>query len=181
MLTALFTLGAMLMTAISVQLITLLQGLGYSLASAVALSTCLGPSQVASRIIDLLNRNGHPLWTALASVVCTAAGLLLVTLGPGLVWVTVVGLVIFGAGNGLRAIIRGALPLALWNPAEYATVLGRMARPALLGQAATPLLCGYVLEHHGPQAVLALLCLLALINVALVAWLFRALFSRAPA
>lgn len=180
-LTALFTLGAMLMTAISVQLITLLQGLGYSLASAVALSTCLGPSQVASRIIDLLNRNGHPLWTALASVVCTAAGLLLVTLGPGLVWVTVVGLVIFGAGNGLRAIIRGALPLALWNPAEYATVLGRMARPALLGQAATPLLCGYVLEHHGHQAVLALLCLLALINVALVAWLFRALFGRASA
>ena len=56
-----------------------------------------------------------------------------------------------------------------------------MARPALLGQAATPLLCGYVLEHHGPQAVLALLCLLALINVALVAWLFRALFGRAPA
>lgn len=180
-LTALFTLGAVLMTAISIQLITLLQGLGYSLASAVALSACLGPSQVASRIIDLLNRDGHPLWTALASVICTAVGLLLVTLGPSLVWVTVVGLVIFGAGNGLRAIIRGALPLALWSPAEYATVLGRMARPALLGQAATPLLCGYVLEHQGPQAVLGLLCLLALINVALVAWLFRTLFDRGAA
>lgn len=177
-LTALFTLGAVLMTAISIQLITLLQGIGYGLASAVALSACLGPSQVASRIIDLLNRNGHPLWTALASVICTAAGLLLVTLGPGVVWVTVTGLVIFGAGNGLRAIIRGALPLVLWSPADYATVLGRMARPALLGQAATPLLCGYLLEHHGPRAVLGLLCLLALVNVALVAWLFRRLFGN---
>lgn len=178
---ALFTLGAVLMTAISIQLITLLQSLGYGLATAVALSACLGPSQVGSRLIDLVNRNGHPLWTALASVVCTAAGLLLVTLGPSVVWVTVVGLVIFGAGNGLRAIIRGTLPLALWSPTEYAAILGRMARPALLGQAATPLLCGYVLEHQGPQAVLGLLCLLALINVALVAWLFKALFGGSAA
>jgi len=180
-LTALFTLGAVLMTAISIQLITLLQGLGYGLASAVALSARLGPSQVAARIIDLLNRNNHPLWTALASVVCTAGGLLLVALGPAVAWVTVVGLVIFGAGNGLRAIIRGTLPLALWSPQEYATVLGRMARPALLGQAATPLLCGYVLEHYGTHAVLGLLCLLAFINVALVAWLFKVLFGRASA
>lgn len=178
---ALFTLGAVLVTAISIQLITLLQSLGYGLATAVALSACLGPSQVGSRLIDLVNRNGHPLWTALASVVCTAAGLLLVTLGPSVVWVTVVGLVIFGAGNGLRAIIRGTLPLALWSPTEYAAILGRMARPALLGQAATPLLCGYVLEHQGPQAVLGLLCLLALINVALVAWLFKALFGDGAA
>jgi MFS family permease len=178
---ALFTLGAVLMTAISIQLITLLQSLGYGLATAVALSACLGPSQVGSRLIDLVNRNGHPLWTALASVVCTAAGLLLVTLGPSVAWVTVVGLVIFGAGNGLRAIIRGTLPLALWNPTEYAAILGRMARPALLGQAATPLLCGYVLEHQGPQAVLGLLCLLALVNVALVAWLFKALFGGGAA
>lgn len=178
---ALFTLGAVLMTAISIQLITLLQSLGYGLATAVALSACLGPSQVGSRLIDLVNRNGHPLWTALASVVCTAAGLLLVTLGPSVAWVTVVGLVIFGAGNGLRAIIRGTLPLALWSPTEYAAILGRMARPALLGQAATPLLCGYVLEHQGPQAVLGLLCLLALVNVALVAWLFRALFGGGAA
>ncbi|WP_145002283.1 MFS transporter [Pseudomonas oryzihabitans] len=178
---ALFTLGAVLMTAISIQLITLLQSLGYGLATAVALSACLGPSQVGSRLIDLVNRNGHPLWTALASVVCTAAGLLLVTLGPSVVWVTVVGLVVFGAGNGLRAIIRGTLPLALWSPTEYAAILGRMARPALLGQAATPLLCGYVLEHQGPQAVLGLLCLLALVNVALVAWLFRALFGGGAA
>lgn len=178
---ALFTLGAVLMTAISIQLITLLQSLGYGLATAVALSACLGPSQVGSRLIDLVNRNGHPLWTALASVVCTAAGLLLVTLGPSVVWVTVVGLVIFGAGNGLRAIIRGTLPLALWSPTEYAAILGRMARPALLGQAATPLLCGYVLEHQGPQAVLGLLCLLALVNVALVAWLFKALFGGSAA
>lgn len=178
---ALFTLGAVLMTAISIQLITLLQSLGYGLATAVALSACLGPSQVGSRLIDLVNRNGHPLWTALASVVCTAAGLLLVTLGPSVVWVTVVGLVVFGAGNGLRAIIRGTLPLALWSPTEYAAILGRMARPALLGQAATPLLCGYVLEHQGPQAVLGLLCLLALVNVALVAWLFRALFGSGAA
>lgn len=165
LLTTIFTLAAVIMTATSVQLITLLQGCGYSLAEAIGLSALLGPSQVGSRVVDILVRKGHPVWTALASVVLVATGLLLIALFPA---TAAAGVVLYGAGNGLRAIIRGTLPLAFVRQADYAVVTGRMARPALIGQAATPLLIGYLLEAQGNGAVLGLLCALALVNVLLV-------------
>jgi hypothetical protein len=77
-------------------------------------------------------------------------------------------MVLYGAGNGLRAIVRGTLPLAMVKPEAYAIVVGRMARPALIGQALTPLVGGYVFETLGAPATLGLLCVLAIINVLLV-------------
>ncbi|MGD8106025.1 MFS transporter [Pantoea sp. FN0302] len=164
LLCAIFTLASVIMTAISVQLITLLQSQGYTLAAALALSAILGPCQVASRVVDMAFRRGHPLWTTLFSVGLVALGLLILLLFPHL---AIIGMLLYGAGNGLRAIVRGTLPLALVKPEEYAIVAGRMARPALIGQALTPLIGGWVFQHFGAQATLLLLCALALINVLL--------------
>lgn len=172
LLCAIFTLASVLMTAISVQLITLLQASGYSLAAALGISTILGPCQVASRIVDILFKRGHPIWTTFFSVGLVALGLLTLALFPQF---AVLSMLLYGAGNGLRAIVRGTLPLVLVKPEEYALVVGRMARPALIGQAVTPLLCGYVWQTMGPQATLWLLCALALVNVLLVLMLKRAL------
>lgn len=164
LLCAIFTLASVIMTAISVQLITLLQSQGYTLAAALAISAILGPCQVASRVVDMAFRRGHPVWTTLFSVGLVALGLLTLTLFPSL---AIVSMLLYGAGNGLRAIVRGTLPLALVRPEEYAIVAGRMARPALIGQALTPLIGGWVFQHLGAQATLLLLCGLALINVLL--------------
>lgn len=136
LLTLIFALGAVIMTAMSVQLISLLQGQGYSLAAAVGLSALLGPSQVGSRVLQVFSRKRHPIWTTLISVIFVAIGLLFVTIAPAM---TALGLVIYGAGNGLRAIVRGLLPLALMSPTHYVLLMGRMARPSLIGQALTPL------------------------------------------
>ncbi|QKJ87191.1 MFS transporter [Paramixta manurensis] len=165
LLCSIFTLASVIMTAISVQLITLLQASGYSLAAALAVSAILGPCQVASRIVDMAFKRGHPIWTTFFSVGLVAVGLLTLTLFPHL---AVFSMLLYGAGNGLRAIVRGTLPLAMVKSEEYAIVVGRMARPALIGQAATPLIGGYVYQTMGSQATLWLLCALALINVALV-------------
>lgn len=94
-----------------------------------------------------------------------AIGLLLLTCYPQF---ALVSMVLYGAGNGLRAIVRGTLPLVMVKPEAYAIVVGRMARPALIGQALTPLVGGYVFQHLGANATLWLLCLLALTNVLLV-------------
>ncbi|CAI8967301.1 membrane hypothetical protein [Pseudomonas sp. IT-P4] len=51
-----FALGAVIMTAMSVQLISLLQGQGYLLAAAIGLSALLGPSQVGSRVLQVFSR-----------------------------------------------------------------------------------------------------------------------------
>ena len=165
------------MTAISVQLITLLQASGHSLSAALAISTLLGPCQVASRIVDMAFKRGHPIWTTFFSVGLVALGLLLLACYSA--W-ALVSMVLYGAGNGLRAIVRGTLPLAMVKPEEYAIVVGRMARPALIGQALTPLIGGYIFQHSGAQATLWLLCGLALINVLLVVVLKRKLPAGAP-
>ena len=170
LLTLIFALGAVIMTAMSVQLISLLQGQGYSLAAAIGLSALLGPSQVGSRVLQVFSRKRHPIWTTLISVVFVAIGLLLVTIAPAM---TALGLVVYGAGNGLRAIVRGLLPLALMSPTHYVLLMGRMARPSLIGQALTPLAGGYLLQTWGAGGVLAGLSSLAVLNVLLVLLLVR--------
>ncbi|WP_449432792.1 MFS transporter [Pseudomonas putida] len=170
LLTSMFAIGAIIMTAIAVQLVAVLQGLGHSLPVAIGLAAMLGPSQVASRVLQILAGKRHPIWTALAWVSLVLVGLLLVTLVPA---ATAVGLLVFGCGNGLRAIVRGLLPLALMPPAQYVLLMGRMSRPSLIGQALTPVVGGYLFEHFGAMGVLVTLCLLALANVVLVALVIR--------
>lgn len=178
LLTSIFALGAIIMTAISVQLVAVLQGLGYSLATAIGLSALLGPSQVASRVLQILASKRHPIWTALVSSLLVAVGVTLVALAPG---ATALGLLLYGSGNGLRAIVRGLLPLALMPPAQYVALMGKMSRPSLIGQALTPLVGGYLLQHFGAMGVLAALCALALANVVLVVLVLRSLPRNADA
>ncbi|CAM3939803.1 MFS transporter [Pseudomonas reidholzensis] len=172
-----FALGAITMTAISVQLVAVLQGLGYSLAAAIALASLLGPSQVASRVLQMIAGKRHPIWTALVSAVLVAIGMLLVAFAPG---ATAVGLLLYGLGNGLRAIVRGLLPLVLMPASQYVALMGRMSRPSLIGQALTPLVGGYLMQHFGAMGVLVTLCSLAVINVVLVGLVLRSL-QRSPA
>ena len=169
LLCSIFTLASVIMTAISVQLISLLQASGHSLTAALAISAILGPCQVGSRIVDIAFKRGHPIWTTFFSVGLVAIGLILLTCYPQF---ALVSMVLYGAGNGLRAIVRGTLPLVMVKPEAYAIVVGRMARPALIGQALTPLVGGYIFQQFGANATLGLLCLLALTNVLLV-WLLK--------
>ncbi|MDI9221901.1 MFS transporter [Pantoea sp. EA-12] len=169
LLCSIFTLASVIMTAISVQLISLLQASGHSLTAALAISAILGPCQVGSRIVDIAFKRGHPIWTTFFSVGLVAIGLILLTCYPQF---ALVSMVLYGAGNGLRAIVRGTLPLVMVKPEAYAIVVGRMARPALIGQALTPLVGGYIFQQFGANATLWLLCLLALTNVLLV-WVLK--------
>lgn len=166
--TLLFALAAALMTCISIVLLTVLQARGHSLASAIALSAMIGPAQVLCRVGDLLFKRQAPMATALLSTGLAAAGLLIVDFAPG--WVAW-GLVCYGTGNGLRAIVKSTLPLLVVNPADYAQVAGRMARPALFAQAMAPLTCGYLIAHLGSEAMIHVMVALALSAFALCVWL----------
>ena len=172
LLAAIFTLAAAIMTAISVQLITLLQASHYSFAAAVALGAILGPSQVGARIVEILFRDRHPIKIALMSSALVASGLLIIAVIPAF---AAIGVAFYGAGNGLRAIIRGSLPLVLTCPANYPLIMGKVARPALIGQALTPLACGFLLQTFGPKTVMWVLCTFAFINLVLVILLQRRL------
>ena len=62
----------------------------------------------------------------------------------------------FGGANGLVTITRGAVPLALFGASGYGRLIGRLAGPFLLMQAAAPLVMAFVVERASDPAALAL-------------------------
>jgi hypothetical protein len=74
----------------------------------------------------------------------------------------------YGAGSGIRSIVRGTVPLALFGRDEYVTVMGRIARPVLISQAATPLMVGYLLDARGARVTFAAICAVAVMNIPFV-------------
>ncbi|MGI4839014.1 MAG: MFS transporter [Janthinobacterium lividum] len=171
LMTASFILAAVIMTAISVQLISLLQARGATLVTALAIAALIGPSQVGARVVEVLfARKAHPIWSMLGSTAMVAIGLIMIMAEPGL---AVLGMILYGTGSGIRSIVRGTLPLALFGAKVYPLVLGRVARPTLIGQALTPIVGGLIQQHFGATVTFAVLVALALSNIVLVALLRR--------
>ena len=165
-------LGGAIMSLVSVHLLTLLQARGVALASAVSYGALIGPAQVGARIAELSFKGRyHPLWTLTAALGLIALGLVLLAFGlPGVgIW-----LVVYGGGNGIYSIARGTVPLALFGPARYPLVVGRLARPGLVAQALAPPAGAFVLTHASPSALWWLLLALSLVNLGLVGALWRA-------
>lgn len=166
------TIASMLSTVMSVHLLTILQARDITLAAAVALGALVGPSQVGARFIEMLvGKYHHPIWTKVASVSFLAIGL-------SLLWghfpVIALTLVFYGAGIGLESIARATLPLVLFGAKDYAPIMGRLARPSLIAQAAAPSIGAYLIVRLGADGALATLVVVACVNVLLVLCLFAA-------
>ena len=166
LLATILTTGGVIFSIWSVHIITILQGHGVALATAVALGAIIGPAQVGARAVEMaLGRYHHPLWTMVASVTLIATGLVLLWIGFPMLTVS---LLCYGAGSGIWSIARGTLPLALFGPLGYAALMGRLAMPSLIAQSLAPSLGAVLLEKAGTNGALAVLGILSLLNVALV-------------
>ena len=73
-------------------------------------------------------------------------------------------------------VARGTLPLALFGPERYATLMGRLAFPSLIVQALAPSAGALLIEGYGANVTIAVLTGLALCNVALIG----GLWTRVP-
>ncbi|MES0094321.1 MULTISPECIES: MFS transporter [unclassified Mesorhizobium] len=169
-LAASITLSAVISSTLSVHLLTILQSAGLALGAAVGLGALVGPSQVGARAVEMaIARYHHPIWTKLASVT-------FVVIGVATLWTDLPvlpgALIFYGAGIGLESIARGTLPLALFGATGYAKLMGRLAMPSLIAQAAAPSVGALLLQHTGERGLLTALLGLALINIALVGALF---------
>jgi MFS family permease len=154
---------AMLSSIWSVHLITIMTAQGYALAAAVALGTLIGPAQVGARILEMMGRGRHhPIWTMMASTGLVLLGFL----GLVLEIPASAALVAYGAGNGLWSIARGALPLSIFAPEDYALIMGRLAGPVLVASAVAPLLGALLIQHYGAVAMLSVLMMGAVVPVA---------------
>ncbi|HVC61429.1 MAG TPA: MFS transporter [Acetobacteraceae bacterium] len=163
------TLSSIIAAVMSVQFLSILEQRGVALATAVALGAIIGPCQVGARLIDLLaGQRTHPVWEGILSAVFVVLGLGLLLARHDAV---IPALVLYGGGIGLRSIVRGTLPLALFGPVGYPSLIGRLAFPMLLGQAAGPSAGALLLVRFGGRGVLVALLWMAIATLAVSAML----------
>ncbi len=152
-----FASYAFVPSGLSAHLLAMFARTGIDSGTVVWIGALFGPAQVGARLIEFsFGRNLHPLWIvrfALSALLCA-----FVMLGVLRVSVPVAAAfaLMFGGANGLVTITRGAVPLALFGPAGYGRLMGRLAGPSLLVQAGAPLIMAFVIEKASDAAALGL-------------------------
>jgi predicted MFS family arabinose efflux permease len=160
------TISAGIGSIVVVHLLIFLQAKGVTFAEAVTLGTLFGPAQVGARFVErIFGERYHPIWTMVVSCGLMAAGLALLLVAFPILSVVIV---IYAGGYGIMWIARGTLPLALFDPTRYASLMGRLAFPSLIVQALAPSAGALLIEYSGAPATVATLTAFAILNVALV-------------
>jgi MFS family permease len=141
----------------AVHLIPMFQAKGLSAVDAAAIGALLGPMQVLGRVVELtfgarmsIARVGG---IAVFFMPCAMAWLYA---APGTAWALALFPLIYGAGNGVMTIVRGALPVELYGAQRYATISGALAAPALISTACGPLVSSMLwspVSGYGPVAL----------------------------
>jgi MFS family permease len=164
------TISAGIGSSVIVHMMIFLQARGADFALAVTLGTLFGPAQVGARFVErLFGANYHPIWTMVVSCALMLIGLVLLLGGFPLLALTIL---IYGGGYGIMWIARGTLPLALFGPERYATLMGRLAFPSLIVQALAPSAIALLIEQSGVDVTMAMLTAFAALNVVLIAVLW---------
>lgn len=151
---------------------------GAGAAMAATAAACIGPAQVAGRLLFFLGEarvgNARATLLALGSVVLASAGLWLAGLAPGLVFGFALAQ---GAGAGLMSILRPVLIAEILGREGFGVVSGAVAMSPILATAAAPALGALMLTTGGPVAVYA-----ACLAMALGGWAIAAvlLLGRFP-
>lgn len=164
------TISAGIGSIVVVHLLIFLQAKGVTFAEAVTLGTLFGPAQVGARFVErIFGERYHPIWTMVVSCGLMAAGLLLLVVTFPIL---AAAIVIYAGGYGIMWIARGTLPLALFGPTRYATLMGRLAFPSLIVQALAPSAGALVIESFGAGTTVAMLTAFAIANAVLVGLLW---------
>jgi MFS family permease len=156
---AAFTGNALVFSAMSVHLIPLLQGKGLSAAQAAWVGAMIGPMQVLGRIIEytMLSRWSPSRVGSLAMWLLPLSLVLLAVVVPQTAVMAAFAL-LYGMGNGIMTIVRGATPAELFGRERYGAINGAMAAPVLIAKAAGPILASLVLTAtaSAPELLMAL-------------------------
>ncbi len=166
--------GAFVFTGMIVYMIEVLRALGHSAASAVFLGSMVGPAQVGIRAFELLF--GHR-YSIMNSAVFGSALLPLCLAGAlaagGNVGVALACMIAYGMSNGLKAVQRSTLPLALFGRGQFGAYVGRLALPQGIVSAAAPVVLATVLDRFGATGVLSLNLVFGTISLVTMVMLAR--------
>lgn len=157
-----FALQGFVLSALLIHMVPLLTAVGMG-ASAVMVGTVFGPSQVFSRLINMLFGKGISiLMLAVMSATFLVAGVaVLLATAP---WISggIAFAVLFGLGSGLTSIVQGSLPLALFGSDGYGALLGRVSAIRLIVSALAPFLFSFLMANVGMSSALCVAIVLGI-------------------
>jgi hypothetical protein len=169
--------GAFVFTGAMVHMIELMRGLGHPAASAVFLASLIGPSQVTVRVFELLFGHRYSIMnSAVFGSAMLVVGLAVAMIDGGNFVMALVCIVSYGIANGLKAVQRATLPLALFGRGQFGAYMGRLALPQGIVSASAPPVIAAVLSSWGTTGALGLIfaaALLSLVSMILLAGLAR--------
>lgn len=144
-----FALESFVNAALLVHMVPVLSGLGLG-AMAVMVGTLFGPSQVLSRLTNMVFGGGlSQLTLALISAVLLPAGLAVLILTAPSVAGALVFAVVFGLGSGLSSIVQGTLPLALFGSEGYGKRQGQVLAIRLVISSTAPFILAFMMKNIG--------------------------------
>ena len=168
------SLNGLVFGVVTVQLVPLLEAAGLTTAAAVWIASTKGFAQFGGRIVEIFfGRNLHVITVARVAIGILPASFLLLLLAGGNFQYILAFTLLMGASQGVITIVRGSVPLVLFGTTGYATVLGLIATPILIVNAASPTLCAMVVDRWSWQSlqVVLLVCSTA-------SWLAMEVMSR---
>jgi MFS family permease len=150
-----FALGGFVLSAILAQMVPLLSALRLGDA-AVAVAMLFGPAQVLVRFVNMqVGQASHPIVPTLISSALLPIAVTVLAFGGSSLIAACVFAVVLGAGSGLKSIVQGTLPLALFGRRAYGERLGRIASVRLVMASVAPFVLALMLETSGAVAALA--------------------------
>ncbi len=144
------SLNGFVFGVISVQLVPLLEAAGLATAAAVGVASLKGVAQFGGRVVEILfARNMRAITVGRIAIGILPLALVLLVAGTRSVPLVVAFTLIMGASQGVLTIVRGAVPLALFGAQGYGAVLGVIATPVLVVNAASPTVFAWIVERWG--------------------------------
>lgn len=160
-----FAIEGFVLSSILVHMVPLTTALGLGSAGLVV-TTLFGPSQVASRLINMLF-GGRLAQTWLAVIGATLLPLGLVALlattpsVPG----AIAFVILFGLGSGLASIVGGTLPLELFGRERYGARLGWVTAARQFSSALAPFALAMAMAGMGVQPSLWLTAAVGMLGI----------------
>lgn len=168
------SLNAFVFGVMTVQLVPLLEAAGLAAATAVWIASMKGVAQFAGRVIEIFfGRNLRAITVARIAIGALPASFALLLAAGGNFHALLAFTLLMGASQGVITIVRGAVPLALFGATGYGAVLGLLATPVLVVNAASPTLFAMIIDGWGWQTAQGVL-----LATAAASWLAIEMMSR---
>ncbi len=147
------SLNGFVFSVISLQLVPLLEAAGLATAAAVWVASLKGVAQFGGRITEIVfGKNLSAITVARIAIGALPISLVLLLMGQGVFAAILAFTLLMGASQGVITIVRGAVPLALFGVKGYGAVLGLIATPILLVNAASPTAFAAIVDRWGWEA-----------------------------